>query len=151
MISQNVLKQIEKLSKPGSTISYVDLNNTSDKTTISDPNNEIANAIKKGQVAEIVIAIYKNNNFKGTISTNPRGQLYIVDREGTLKDITIKITSESLSVIDTLNNKKTVLQYTKKKATAEKESLQEALIKALKKKKMTDKEVMSLVTQMAKI
>lgn len=149
MISKQILSQIEKLAKPGDTIGYTDLNNTSDKKTVSDPNNEIAKAIKQGKVAEIIISIYKNTSFKGKIGADNKGKLHIVDNNGNIKPLDVRITSESLSVYDSINNKRTILQY-KKQTTSNviKESLQDQLLKALKKKKMTDKEVMDMLKNM---
>lgn len=152
MISKQVLSQLEKLAKPGSTITYTDLNNTADKKTVSDPNNELAKAIKKGAVAEIVMAIYKNTSYKGTIGTDNKGKMHLVDKQGNIKPLDIRVGLESLSVIDPINNKKTLLQFAKRKVTAEvKKTLQDQLLESLKKKKMSDREVMQLVANMTKV
>jgi len=151
MIPRQILDQIKKLAKPGDTITYTDLNNTSDKKTISDPTNEIAKAIKQHKVADIITSIYSNTSFKGTLGSDNKGKLHIVDDNGIIKQLDVKITSESLTVVDPINNKRTTLQYSKPKNKQQStKSLQEQLLMALKKKKMGDNEVMELINNMVK-
>lgn len=151
MISNVILAQIEKLAMPGSIITYTDLNNTKDKTTISDPNNEIHKQIKSGKVTEIVVAIYKNAKYKGTIGYDTKGNLHIIDDNSNIKPISVKIMGDTLTVIDPINNKKTQLQFTKKSGTSPIISLQDQLLTSLKKRKMNDAEVLELIKNMSNI
>ena len=151
MISKILLKELEKKAKPGITLTYTDLNNVHDKTTVNDPNNELAKAIKAGNIGEILVAIYKNTKFKGRLAVDKFKKLHIIDDNNKIHDLKVTTTPDTLTVLDPLNNKKTVLQHSKTKSV-EKDapSLQKQLLDSLKKRKMTDKEVIDLIKNFVK-
>lgn len=152
MLSQNLLKQLEKIAKPGITIHYTELNNHTDKTTITDIKGELADAIKKNKyIGEIVVAIYKNTSFKGSIGVEPNGKIHIVDSNKLIHQFKVTKTTSALKIYDPVNNKTTIIEHTISKVDkVVKKSLQEQILEALKKKKMTDKEVLEYLKNLTK-
>lgn len=151
MSALTVLAQIERLAKPGITIKYTDLNNVKDNGTISDPNNEIQKMIKSQKIGDIVLAVYKNTSYKGTVVVDKQNKIFLADN-GKIHDIkTTIIGSQILQIKDSLNNKTTTIEYAKDLAApVTVVSLQDQLLQALKKKKMTDKEVTDFIVSFNK-
>lgn len=150
MIDKRILDQLTKLAYPGVTIKYVDMNNENDQKTITDPKGQLASAIKSGKIGEIVKAIYSNTKFNGKVATDNKGIVKVLDKKGNLQDIKTKIINQSvLEITDSINNKVTKIEF---KASEQKvqnvETLQEQLLKALKLKKMDNKEVITLMKRL---
>jgi hypothetical protein len=152
MISKQLLVQLEKKAKPGITIHYTDLNNTSDKDTVTDPKNELSVAIKAGKIGDIVIAIYKNTYFRGHIGVEPNGKIHITDQNNIIKQFKITTTGTTLRIYDPVNNKTTTIEHTKNLTApkVEVKPLQDQLLETLKKKKMSDKDVIALLKNLLK-
>jgi fumarylacetoacetate (FAA) hydrolase family protein len=127
------------------------MNNTLDKTTVTDTNGQIAKAIQQGKIGEIVKAIYSNSKFQGKVATDNKGVVKVLDKNGVLQDITVKIISNRiLTMFDPVNKKTTTIEYKAPVDNSvgmvkEVKSLQDQLLDILKKKKMKDSEVILIL------
>ena len=151
MISTQTLNQIVKLASPGITIYYSELNDIKDKKTVSDMNAEISKALStKNQkdINLIVFNIYNGTRFKGEI-VDDKGKLKLI-YEGKVNDLSIINTGTLLKVTDKVNNKTTIIEYKTAPRQEVGMSLQDQILKQLKKKKMTDKEVIDFIKNLEK-
>lgn len=146
MISNNTLAKITKIVSPGATVYYTELQNDSDKSTISDYNGEISKALASNNAKDIgslVQAIYANTKYNGEM-VNDKGNIKLVSNSK-LYDIRVTNNGSVLTIKDTLNNKSTIIEYKKSKVKELKISLQDQIILQFKKRKMTDKEVIDFI------
>lgn len=151
MLSNKILSQLTKLAYPGITILYSELKNKTDTKTITD-DGELSTALSKNNsmgISLIVQAIYANTRYKGRL-VDDKGKIKLVDMNGKIYELRLVNTGSVLKITDTLNNKLTTIEY---KATAKKEiqtSLQEQILNQLKKRKMTDREVIDFIKALEK-
>lgn len=151
MISQSTLNSITKLAYPGITIHYTELKDIKDTTTISDNNNEISKALSSNNLKDIgliVNAIYKNSKYHGEL-VNDNGKIKLVSN-GKVYDILVTNNGSVLKVKDTLNKKDTIIEYKSAPKQEVKISLQDQIMMQLKKRKMSDKEVIEFVKKLEK-
>lgn len=145
-MDKKILDQLTKLAYPGITITYTEMNNANDKNTITDVNGEISNAIRQGRIGEIVKAIYSGTSFQNKVATDNKGVVKVLDKNGNLQDIRVTVSSTTLKMDDSVHKKTTIIQYKSPEKQTEKViSLQEQLMKAFSKNKMSDKEVIELM------
>jgi hypothetical protein len=148
MLSQTLLRDLTRLAYPGITTYYSELKNAKDPKTITDNNGELSKVLStKNQkdIALIIEAVYNNTKYKGEL-VDDKGTIRII-KDGKLYDLKIINTGSTLKITDTLNNKTTTIEY---KASSKQETtkpLQDQLIETLKKRKMSDKEVIEFVKQ----
>jgi hypothetical protein len=145
-MDKRILDQLTKLAYPGATITYTEMNNSNDNNTITDTSGEIKNAIKQGKIGEIVKAIYSGSKFTNKIATDNKGAIKVLDNNGNLQDIKVTTNNGVMRMEDPVNRRVTTIQYMVPEKQVEKiKSLQDQIIDELKKKKMTDKEVLMLI------
>lgn len=151
MISTNTLNNITKLSYPGMTIHFSELKDIKDKTTISDTNNEISKALSSNNLKDIgliIASIYKNAKYKGEL-VNDNGKVRLVSNNK-VYDISVTNNGSVLKVKDTLNKKDTIIEYKSAPKQEVKISLQDQIMTQLKKRRMSDKEVIDLIKDLQK-
>lgn len=145
--------ELTKYVKLGSTVSYFDRNNENDKSTMTDPNNLFENAIKNGQILEILQAIYNvssDSKFDGSpFLISKKGSKFIITDSKTASSDEIKtIIKPSLFIVsDNISKTKTTIELNKviTQAKAETKPFKTQIEDALKTAK-NDADLVKLIT-----
>lgn len=147
MISTTVINNITKMVYPGMTIHFTELNDINDKSTISDSRGELRKALASNNLKDIGIiiqAVYKNSKYDGEL-VNDHGKIRLVSN-GKVYNVNVTNNGSILKIKDSLNNKITIIEYKKSSGVKEvKLSLQDQILTQLKKRRMSDKEVIDLI------
>jgi len=114
-ISQNVLNSIKKSKKKNGIITYVELNNSNDKNSPTDPKNEIYNAFKKAvnnrnalnDVQKILEALWDDG---GHVSVLNNKELVYISKDGS-KTETITFNFDNNGNIVIKKNNKEVIKF----------------------------------------